>query len=166
VEHLVTREERNVLLFLAFGILLGSLPYPRGEPHSAAESPEARSDGQVEIVDLFPIDLNHASAELLEELPGIGPAKARAILALREERGGFARVEELEDVRGIGPRTIESLRPLVSIREWRENTPDTTSSVPREGRVVDLAARESAPGQRDRHPGRAREDSQTTSKER
>jgi hypothetical protein len=151
----VTREERNVLLFLALGVLLGSLPGFPGKPHSA-EGPEAGSDSAAVVVDLFPIDLNHASAELLEELPGIGPAKARAILTLREERGGFTRVEELED----------SLRPLVSIRERRENTPDTTSSVPREGRVVDLAARESAPRQRDHLAGRAREDPQAASGER
>ncbi len=61
------------------------------------------------------LNLNDASLEELESLPGIGPARARAILRWREERGFFRELEELLEVPGIGPATIERLRPLAGV---------------------------------------------------
>lgn len=62
-----------------------------------------------------PVDLNLATAADLEALPGIGPATARAILAARDRAGRFASVEDLLDVRGIGPAKLEALRDLVCV---------------------------------------------------
>lgn len=62
-----------------------------------------------------PVDLNLATAADLEALPGVGPATAKAILAARERAGRFASVEDLLDVRGIGPAKLEALRDLVCI---------------------------------------------------
>jgi competence protein ComEA len=62
-----------------------------------------------------PVSLNSASAAQLNDLPGIGPALAERILAERQERGGFARLEDLLVVRGIGPATLERLRPLLTV---------------------------------------------------
>jgi predicted DNA-binding helix-hairpin-helix protein len=59
----------------------------------------------------LPIDLNRADAATLETLPGIGAARARAIVAARP----FARVEELDRVPGIGPRTLAALAGLVGV---------------------------------------------------
>jgi len=64
-----------------------------------------------------PIDINTASAAELDELPGIGPALAERIVALRSERGPFRSVDELELVEGISERTVEQLRPLVTLGE-------------------------------------------------
>jgi len=61
------------------------------------------------------VDLNRATAQELESLPGIGAAKAAAILAERESSGGFESIEDLEAVRGIGPSLVEKLRPHVSL---------------------------------------------------
>lgn len=61
------------------------------------------------------IDLNRADAALLDTLPGIGPAKAEAIIAWREANDGFENVDELNEVKGIGDRTLEKLRPLVCV---------------------------------------------------
>ncbi len=62
-----------------------------------------------------PVNLNTATAEQLEELPGVGPAIASAILDERERRGRFATVDELLDVRGIGDARMEQLRDLVTV---------------------------------------------------
>ncbi len=62
-----------------------------------------------------PIDLNRATAEELETLPGIGAAKAAAIVEAREAQGGFGSFEELEAVRGVGPALMAKLRPLVVV---------------------------------------------------
>ncbi len=62
-----------------------------------------------------PLDLNRADADDLEELPGVGPATAEAILAHREENGPFASVDALLDVRGIGEAKLEAIRPLVKV---------------------------------------------------
>ena len=59
------------------------------------------------------IDLNTAAMEQLETLPGIGPAKAQAIIAYREMNGPFQSIEEITKVRGIGPAIYEGIRDLV-----------------------------------------------------
>lgn len=61
------------------------------------------------------LDLNTATAEELEALPAIGPALAGRILAYRETRGRFRSVDELLEVRGIGPRVLERFAPLVAV---------------------------------------------------
>jgi len=61
------------------------------------------------------INLNTATAAELEVLPGIGPGLAQRIIEHRERAGRFRTVAELDKVKGIGPRTIEKLRALVSV---------------------------------------------------
>jgi competence protein ComEA len=62
-----------------------------------------------------PIDLNTATAADLEELPGIGPATAAAIIEHREQHGPFPSVESLLDVRGIGDAKLAELRDRVVV---------------------------------------------------
>jgi competence protein ComEA len=62
-----------------------------------------------------PIDLNAATVEQLDTLPGVGPATAAAIVSHRERNGPFASVDGLLDVRGIGPAKLEALRDLVTV---------------------------------------------------
>lgn len=61
------------------------------------------------------IDINRAPAAELELLPGIGPALAARIVEHRQAHGPFRRVEDLTSVRGIGPVTLERLRPRVRL---------------------------------------------------
>jgi competence ComEA-like helix-hairpin-helix protein len=60
------------------------------------------------------IDLDRATARDLERLPGIGPALAARIIADRSERGAFRSPDALLRVRGIGPRTLERIRPYLA----------------------------------------------------
>ena len=62
-----------------------------------------------------PVNVNTADAEVLAELPGIGPAKAAAIIAYREEHGPFASLEELDEVKGISARMTESWAGLATV---------------------------------------------------
>ncbi len=65
--------------------------------------------------DSSPIDLNRATAQELESLPGVGPATAASIVAHREKEGPFRTVDDLLDVRGIGEAKLESMRDLVVV---------------------------------------------------
>jgi competence protein ComEA len=62
-----------------------------------------------------PVDLNTASQAELEELPGVGPVMAGKILAWRTENGRFSRVEELQEIDGVGPKTYAKLAPLCRV---------------------------------------------------
>lgn len=61
------------------------------------------------------VDLNHAGQAELESLPQVGPVTAQAIIAWREQRGGFTSVEELLEVEGIGEKTLARLTPYVTV---------------------------------------------------
>ena len=60
------------------------------------------------------VDINTATVAELDELPGIGPALAERIVALRSERGAFRSIDELAEVEGISERMVDELRPLVT----------------------------------------------------
>ncbi len=61
------------------------------------------------------VNINQAGAEELTGLPGIGPSKAEAILAYREENGFFQNIEEITNVTGIGPSLFERIREKITV---------------------------------------------------
>jgi len=61
------------------------------------------------------VSLNRATKEQLEGLPGIGPELAAGILYYRQEHGGFRNLDELLNVKGIGPKRLERLRPYLTL---------------------------------------------------
>ena len=61
------------------------------------------------------LNINTADNEQLEELTGIGPVTAAAIVEYREANGDFASVEQLEQVQGIGAATVDNLRDSVTV---------------------------------------------------
>jgi competence protein ComEA len=61
------------------------------------------------------LNLNQADATTLTALPGIGAALAERIVAYRQQSGPLARLDDLTQVRGVGPALVERLRPLVTL---------------------------------------------------
>ena len=80
---------------------------------SAAPSADPSSGGGATTPTV--IDLNSATADQLDSLPGVGPATAAAIVDYRTKSGPFHRVEDLLDVRGIGDAKLEALRDSVTV---------------------------------------------------
>ena len=62
-----------------------------------------------------PVNVNTATADQLDVLPGVGPTTAAAIVAHREQHGPFLTIDQLGDVHGIGPAKLEALRGLVTV---------------------------------------------------
>ena len=61
------------------------------------------------------VDINTATEAELDVLPGVGPATARKIIEYRTANGGFQSVDELEQVKGIGPKKLADIRPYCRI---------------------------------------------------
>ena len=61
------------------------------------------------------VDLNTATEAELDALKGVGPAKAKAIIDYREKNGPFKSVDELDNVKGFGAKTVEKLRPDLTV---------------------------------------------------
>ncbi len=99
--------------------------YP--EPDTAAFQPDVFSDSDSrpdttetegsgeESRESDRININKASAEELQQLPGIGPAYASRIVHWREQNGSFTSITQLIEIRGIGPGRLETLEPLITV---------------------------------------------------
>ena len=61
------------------------------------------------------VDINYASLDELDKLPGIGPTTAQNIVDYREENGLFRRIEDIVNVPGIGPATFEDIEDLITV---------------------------------------------------
>ena len=125
----------SAALALAACLFAGALPGTTPGPATCPAPAELRAEGGHSVVLAcepgvatrplrgparllvgLPIDPNRADAATLEALPGIGPARALAIVAARE-RAPFRRVEDLTRVPGIGPQTLAGLAGWIGIGE-------------------------------------------------
>lgn len=127
-----TRNETAVLLFLVITFIAGMgvwfyrtqwAPLPEisdislstedvsNERYGIEETESAESDTLV-----FQISLNSAERKDLECLPGVGSTLATRILEYRQRHGEFHSLEELKKVRGIGPKTLERIKPYLKLR--------------------------------------------------
>lgn len=84
-----------------------SVSMPEGKASPASPAAPVAAAGQISI--------NSASAAQLEELPGVGPAIAGRIVEYRQANGGFKSIDEIERVKGIGPKKLESMRPYLRL---------------------------------------------------
>jgi competence protein ComEA len=92
-----------VLLILGLGI---AAPAEQEAPRRAPAA-KASTSG--------PVNLNTATLAQLEGLPGIGKSTAERILEYREKSGGFKKIEDLMNVRGVGEKSFLKLKPLITV---------------------------------------------------
>jgi competence protein ComEA len=100
----------NLARFVGDGeqVLVG-IPAPaEGAPSGAGGQPAGASTGGL-------VNLNTATLDQLDTLPGIGPTLAERILQWREQHGRFSSVDELQEVSGIGPMKFEQLVDLATV---------------------------------------------------
>jgi competence protein ComEA len=104
--------ELNLAQPLADGqqLVIGTTSDPTGEVRDGQESSAGGGNSATAT-----LDLNRANQAQLEELPGIGPVTAQAILTWRQQHGRFSRIEELQEVDGIGPKTYAQISPHVRV---------------------------------------------------
>jgi comEA protein len=106
--HLV----RAFAQFISTALVIGGIAVavsaaPRGQSSSAPSGKDKPATAVVNI--------NTATSAELQTLPGVGAATAARILEYRQKNGGFKKVEDLMNVRGIGEKTFLKLKPLITI---------------------------------------------------
>ena len=104
---------RRTFVLVAMCLGLFVMAFPGNAP--AAPAPGAFQSAEAE--DQETVELNTATAAELRTLPGVGVRTAERIIEYREEHGGFERVEDIMNVRGIGEKTFLRLRPLIRVDE-------------------------------------------------
>lgn len=89
---------------------------------SGSSNKSDRSDGEkaqapqkLKVPGKGTVNINSAGLDELQRLPGVGPAYAQRILDYRKEHGRFTSVDHLDNVKGIGPKKLEKLKPFVSL---------------------------------------------------
>lgn len=103
-------DQATVACFLCIG-LIGLVCWIARLGGDTGEAVEL--DRAIERHAAFQIDMNRAEWAEWAELPGVGEAIARRIVEFRETEGGFVTPEDLMQVKGIGPKTLEQIRPYL-----------------------------------------------------
>ncbi len=118
------RQDSRALLLLLMAAVFLALARPgdggrRSLTRAVSFRPVPADPADAAVMPLFRfgrIDVNTASMRTLMRIPGIGPARARAIIALRDRRGGFGSLEELAAIRGVGKGTVKKLGRWLAVR--------------------------------------------------
>ena len=108
-----------IILLVAVIVIGGIIAWQRYSPPQPIEislPPTPEPDAEANPEDQpQKIDINRAEAWLLEALPGIGESKAQAIIAYRQQNGGFGHIAEITNVEGIGPAIYEQIKELITV---------------------------------------------------
>jgi competence protein ComEA len=95
------------LIIVLIAILTG------GQPPAAAQDKPTKA--KVEAAPTTPLNLNTATVAQLQALPGVGAATAKLIVEHRQKNGGFKKIEELMNIKGIGEKSFLKLKPMITV---------------------------------------------------
>ena len=100
----------RVFLVMVFVLAVASAAHP-----ASAQEKARAAKGKATATAAAPVNLNTATAAELQALPGVGASTARMIVDHRTKNGGFKKVEELMNIKGIGEKSFLKLKPLVTV---------------------------------------------------
>lgn len=103
-----------IALAICGTILLSSPAHAQSAPDAPQQSPAAAKPA---------LNLNAATVDQLETLPGIGRKTAERIIEYRTKSGGFKRIEDLMNVKGIGEKSFLKLKPLIIVPAKTDKAP-------------------------------------------
>jgi competence ComEA-like helix-hairpin-helix protein len=115
MRYCVARHHRLALLLAVASLFCGCVKLPRHNLSAAAHTTQAVSQPETTARDAPLININTASPEELERLPGIGRALAARIVAHRKLYGRFRRAEHLLTVRGISDRRFRAMHSMITV---------------------------------------------------
>ena len=104
--NLAAKLEDGQQLQIGGGAGAGTPPSGTNVPFTVIQTPDTGGDL---------IDINNATLEELESLPGIGPTTAQNIIDYRDQNGPFVQIEDIMNVPGIGPSTFDSIQNLITV---------------------------------------------------
>ncbi|MDA7026872.1 helix-hairpin-helix domain-containing protein [Bacillus sp. CLL-7-23] len=87
----------------------------KGEKAVQAQTEATASVKESEEEQTEVVNINNASSKELQSIPGVGPSKADAIVAYREENGSFQKIEDITNVTGIGEKSFEKMKSSLSV---------------------------------------------------
>lgn len=135
----ITLPERAVLLLTALFLAVTAIwlvsSRPEGglvftEHESIVRTTEGTQPDAPGILEGERIDINTASADDLTRLPDIGSTRAAAIVAWREENGGFAAIEDITQVSGIGDGIFSRIAPYICVSQQPDHTEEDNGENP------------------------------------
>ena len=140
----ITKGRKAILASLALAAAL-VLCLLASTAHAEQRSrPTAAASGSSAPASAGTVNLNTATEEELDRLPGVGPSKAAAIVAWRKKYGAFKRIEDITRVKGFGRKTLQRLKPYLSVSgPTTLRSPEPTR--PRSESIVSLPPAEDAP---------------------
>jgi competence protein ComEA len=108
----------RVFLVMAFILAIVAVAQPSAAQGQGKERPAKAKTATAAA----PLNLNTASAAELQALPGVGASTAKLIVDHRSKNGGFKKVEELMNIKGIGEKSFLKLKPLVTVGSEKTDT--------------------------------------------
>jgi len=104
----------RLTLIVFFIAIIGLASVTSAQSTTAPKPPKAKAAKTVAAL-AGPVNLNTASVTQLDALPGVGKSTAQRIVEYRQKNGGFKKIEELMNVKGVGEKSFLKLKPLITV---------------------------------------------------